>query len=268
MAAARSIWKGKVSFGLVNIPIKLYSAAEDKMFSFNQLCQNGHRIQYKRWCASEDREVPYEEIQKGYEIAKDNYVLIQKEELENIRLKTSKTIDIKEFVEEKEIDPIFVQKSYYVAPDSKTPDKAYLLLVNILKNTGRVAIGKVVLREREQLVALRAFQRGIIMHILHYLEEIKPIDEIKEISTIATSKVKLEEQELSLGKILVDQLRSERFDISDYSDTYTKELEKLIEAKSQGKPHTIKEEEPQETTKDLLEALKASVTKSTRSKHK
>ena len=268
--AARSIWKGRISFGLVNIPIKLYSAAEDKAFSFNQLCQNGHRIQYKRWCYSEDREVSYEEVQKGYEIAKDNYVLIQKEELENIKLKTAKTIDIKEFVEAKEVDPIFVQKSYYVAPDSKTPDKAYLLLVNILKNTDRVAIGKIVLREREQLVALRAFQRGIIMHILHYLDEIRPIDEIKEISAIATSKVRLEEQEVALGKMLVDQLGSERFDISDYSDSYTKELEKLIEAKSQGKLHIVKEEEPEETTKDLLEALKASVTKSTstRSKHK
>jgi DNA end-binding protein Ku len=268
---ARSIWKGSVSFGLVNIPIKLYSAAEDKAFSFNQLCQNGHRIQYKRWCSVEDREVSYEEIQKGYEIAKDNYVLIHKQELENIKLKTTKTIDIKEFVDAKEVDPIFVQKSYYVAPDSKTPpDKAYLLLVNILKNTDKVAIGKVVLREREQLVALRAFQRGIIMHILHYLDEIRPMDEIKEISASATNKVKLEEQELALGKILVEQLRSERFDISNYSDAYTKELEKLIQAKSQGKLHIVKEEEPKETTKDLLEALKASVSKSAsaKSKHK
>src|SRR5919197_183574 len=150
---------GSISFGLVNIPIKLYSAAEEKAFSFNQLCQNGHRIQYKRWCSVEDREVSYEEVQKGYEISKDNYVLIQKQELENIKLKTTKTIDIKEFVEAKEVDPIFIQKSYYVSPDSKTPDKAYLLLVNILKNTGRVAIGKVVLREREQLGALRGFER-------------------------------------------------------------------------------------------------------------
>src|SRR5215207_3191431 len=265
--AARSIWKGSISFGLVNIPIKLYSAAEDKTFSFNQLCQNGHRIQYKRWCPVEDTEVPYQEIQKGYEIAKDNYALIEKEEIENIKLKT---IDIKEFVDARELDPIFVQKSYYVAPDNKTPDKAYLLLVSILKNTDKVAIGKVVLREREQLVALRAFQRGIIMHLLHYLDEIRPMDEIKEISASATNKVKLEEQELALGKILVEQLGSERFDISNYSDAYTSELEKLIEAKSQGRLHIVKEEEPKETTKDLLEALKASVTKSsgTRSRQK
>ena len=268
--AARSIWKGSISFGLVNIPIKLYSAAEEKTFSFNQLCQKGHRIQYKRWCPIEDTEVPYQQIQKGYEIAKDNYVLLEKQELENIKLKTTRTIDIKEFVDAKELDPIFVQKSYYVAPDNKTPDKAYLLLVNILKNTDKVAIGKVVLREREQLVALRAFQRGIIMHVLHYLDEIRPMDEIKEISASATNKIKLEEQELALGKMLVEQLESNRFDISNYSDAYTNELEKLIKAKSQGKVHVVEEEEPKETTKDLLEALKASITKSptVRSRHK
>jgi DNA end-binding protein Ku len=260
--AARSIWKGSISFGLVNIPIKLYSAAEEKTFSFNQLCQKGHRIQYKRWCPIEDTEVPYQQVQKGYEIAKDNYVLLEKQELENIKLKTTRTIDIKEFVDAKELDPIFVQKSYYVAPDNNTPDKAYLLLVNILKNTDKVAIGKVVLREREQLVALRAFQRGIIMHVLHYLDEIRPMDEIKEISASATNKVKLAEQELALGKILVEQLGSDRFDIGNYSDAYAKELEKLIEAKSQGKMHSVKDEEPKETTRDLLEALKASVTKS------
>ena len=266
--AARSLWTGSISFGLVNIPIKLYSAAEDKTFSFNQLCKKGHRIQYKRWCPVEETEVPYQEIQKGYEISKDNYALIEKEELEKIKLKTTKTIDIKEFVDSKELDPIFVQKSYYVAPDSKTPDKAYLLLVNILKNTDKIAIGKVVLREREQLVALRAFQRGIIMHLLHYLDEIRPMDEIKEIAASAANKIKLEEQELALGKMLVEQLGSNRFDISNYSDAYASELERLIKAKSQGKTHTVEEEEPKETTKDLLEALKASITKSPRSRHK
>ena len=268
--AARSIWKGSISFGLVNIPVKLYSAAEERAFSFNQLCQRGHRIQYKRWCPIEEIEVPYQEIQKGYEIAKGNYALIEKQELENIKLKTTRSIDIKEFVNAKELDPIFVQKSYYVAPDNKTPDKAYVLLVNILKNTDKIAIGKVVLREREQLVALRAFQRGIIMHVLHYIDEIRPMDEIKEISESATNKVKLGEQELALGKILVEQLGSDRFDISNYSDAYTDELEKLIEAKSQGRQHIVKDEEPKETTRDLLEALKASVTKSsgTRSRQK
>lgn len=258
--AARSIWKGSISFGLVNIPIKLYSATEDRAFSFNQLCKNAHRIQYKRWCPVEDREVPYAEIKKGYEISKDNYVVIDKAELENIKIKTTKTIDIKEFVSQQELDPIFVEKSYYVGPDSKSPDKAYLLFASILKNTKKVAIGKVVLRDKEQLVALRAYQRGIVMHVLHYLDEIRPVDEIGEISASASAKVNLEEEELALGETLVDKLSSEEFDLSSYSDSYAKQLEQVISAKAEGKVHVVKEESAAEGTKDLLQALKASVT--------
>lgn len=256
--AARSIWKGSISFGLVNIPVKLYSATEDRAFSFNQLCPNGHRIQYKRWCPVEEKEVPYGEIKKGYEIAKDNYVLIDKSDFEKIQIKSTKTIDIKEFVDVTELDPIFVEKSYYVGPEGKIADKAFNLLVNILKNTKKVAIGKVTLREREQLVALRAYQRGIVMHVLHYLDEIKPMDEIKEISETASNKVKLDEQELALGKTLVEQLTSKELDISEYSDAYSKQLEEMIDAKAQGKVHVVKEA-PVTETKDLLAALKASV---------
>jgi DNA end-binding protein Ku len=266
--AVRSIWKGSISFGLVNIPIKLYSATEDSTFSFNQLCKNGHRVRYKKWCPVEEREVSYEEIRKGYEIAKDNYVIIEKQELDDIKIKTTRTIDIKEFVEVSELDPLFVEKSYYVAPDSKTVDKAYIFLVSILKNTGKIAIGKVVLREKEQLVALRAYQRGIVMHVLHYLEEVKPMDEIREISTIAGMKLRLEEQELALGKTLVDQLTSEQLDIGDYSDSYAAQLQQMIEAKAQGKTHVISEEVPTEGVKDLLDALKASVRKTPKAKRK
>jgi len=258
--AARSVWKGSISFGLVNIPIKLYSATEDRVYSFNQLCKNGHRIKYKRWCPVEERKVGYDEIKKGYEISKDNFVVIEKGELDNIKIKTTKTIDIKEFVNLEELDPIFMEKSYYIGPDSKAVDKAYSLLVSILKNTNKVAIGKVVLRDREQTVALRAYQRGIVMHILHYLEEIRPMDEIKEISEMASAKVKLEEQELSLGKTLVEQLSSEELDLGQYSDAYTKQVEELIEAKAKGKELvTATEVRAPESTKDLLAALKASV---------
>jgi DNA end-binding protein Ku len=258
--SARSIWKGSISFGLVNIPIKLYSATEDRVFSFNQLCKNGHRIQYKRWCPVEEREVRYDEIQKGYQIAKDNYVVIEKSELNNIKIKTTDTIDIKEFVDIEELDPIFIENSYYIGPDSKSVDKAYSLLVGILKNTDKVAIGKVVLRDREQTVALRAYQRGIVMHILHYLEEIRPLDEIKEISQLASAKVKLEEQELALGKTLVERLSSDDLDLSQYSDTYTKHMHELIDAKIEGKELiTAQEVSKPETTKDLVAALKASI---------
>jgi DNA end-binding protein Ku len=262
--AVRSIWKGSISFGLVNIPIKVYSATEDNTISFNQLCKNGHRIRYKKWCPVEEREVDYEEIKKGYEVAKDNYVLIEKSDLENIKIKTTKTIDIKEFVGADELDPIYIEKSYYIAPDTKTVDKAYMLMVSILKNTDKVAIGKVILREKEQLVALRAYQRGIVMHVLHYLDEIKPMDEIKEISATLAAKIKLDDQELALGKTLVEQLSSERLDIGDYSDSYAKQVHSLVEAKAQGKIHVVAEETPEEGRKDLLEALKASVRKSSK----
>jgi DNA end-binding protein Ku len=259
--AARSIWKGSISFGLVNIPVKLYSATEDRAYSFNQLCPNGHRIQYKRWCPIEENEVPYSDVKKGYEISKDNYVVLQRSDFEKISIKSTKTIDVKEFVDASELDPLFVEKSYYVGPDSKTPDKAYLLISSILKSTRKVAIGKVVLRDKEQLVALRAYQRGLVMHVLHYLDEIKPMDEIKEISESASNKVKLDEQELSLGKTLVEQLTSKEFDVSDYSDAYAKQLETMINAKAQGKTHVIKEVAEPAEAKDLLEALKASVRK-------
>jgi len=264
---ARSIWKGSISFGLVNIPIKLYSATEDRVFSFNQLDSKGHRISYKRWCSIEEREVPYDEIKKGFEVSKDNYVVIEKSELENIKIKTTKTIDIKQFIDSDDLDPIFVEKSYYVGPDSKTIDKAYSLLSDILKTTKKVAIGKVVLRDREQLVALRSYQRGIVMHVLHYLDEIRPIDEIKELSDVASAKVRLDDKELQLGKLLVDQLSSGEFDVSEYTDTYSKEVENLIEAKAKGKELvSAPETSPQQPTKDLLEALKASVRKAGKSK--
>ena len=133
-------------------------------------------LTWAKWCPIEDREVPYSEIKKGYEVEKDNYVIIEKEDLDKIKIKTTKSIDIKEFVDNKELDPIFVDKSYYVAPDPKSAnDKAYSLLVKILKDSKRIAIGKVVLKDRENLVALRPYQRGIVMHILKYLDEIRPL---------------------------------------------------------------------------------------------
>ena len=112
-------WKGSISFGLVNIPVKVYLATEDREFSFNQLCPNGHRIQYKKWCPVEDKEVSYSEIKKGYEVTKDNYVVVEKGDLDKIKLKTTNTIDIREFIQDKELDPILIEKSYYVAPDNK-----------------------------------------------------------------------------------------------------------------------------------------------------
>src|ERR687895_9842 len=273
--AARAIWKGSISFGLVNIPIQVFSATQKEDFtSFNQLCEKGHKIKYKKWCPIEEREVPWSEIKKGYEIVKNDYVVIEKEDIENIKLKTTNTIEIKEFINSEEFDPLFIEKSYYVGPDTgkkkkgvnnttnnTIPAKAYSLFVKILHETKKVAIGKVVFRDKEQLVALNAYQRGLVMHQLKYLDEIRPVDEIGGLD----SSQKIDANELSLGKTLVENLTAEEFDPGQYSDAYAKELEKLIEAKSRGEKVTVKEEEerPEEPT-DLLAALRASINTQTK----
>ncbi len=260
--AAKAIWKGSISFGLVNIPIQVFSATQKEDYtSFSQLCEKGHKIKYKKWCPLEEREVPWSEIKKGYEITKNDYVVLEKEEIENIKLKTTNTVEVKEFIKSEEFDPIFIEKNYYVGPDPgkkkvEAATRAYSLLVKILNETNKVAIGKVVLREKEHLVGLRAYQRGLVMHQLKYLDEIRPMDEIGNLASLQ----KVDPKELSLGKTLVDNLTAEKFDPGQYSDSYAKELEKLIEAKSKGQKVPIKEveETPEETT-DIIEALKASL---------
>jgi DNA end-binding protein Ku len=254
------IWSGSISFGLVTIPIKVFPATEDKHFSFNQLCPNGHRIKYKRWCPVEEKEIPYQQIQKGYQIHKDDYIVIEPKDLEKIKIKSTNSIDIKEFVSIMELDPILVEKSYYIAPDTKRGnDKAYSLLAKVLTDTKKIAIGKIVLRDKENIVALRPYQRGMVMHMLKYLDEIRPTDDIPEIKEAASSAKKLEREELSLAKMLVDRFSSKELDLSEYSDGYTKELEKLIDAKAKGKPIVVTAEPEQKVKPDLLEALKASM---------
>jgi DNA end-binding protein Ku len=259
--AARAIWKGSISFGLVNIPIQVFSATHKEDYtSINQLCDKGHKIKYKKWCPTEEKEVQWSEIKKGYEITKNNYVVIEKEDLEKIKLKTTNTVEVKEFIDSDDFDPIFIEKNYYIGPDagkkkSESAIKAYALFVRILNETKKIAVGKVVLRDKEHLVALRAYQRGLVMHQLKYLDEIRPIDEIG-----IDSPQKIDSKELSLGKTLVENLSNEKFDPGQYSDAYAKELEKLIEAKSKGQKVVVNEEEEEtEETTDILEALKASL---------
>jgi DNA end-binding protein Ku len=270
-----TIWTGSISFGLVNVPVRLYTTIDtSKDFSFNQLDKEGHRIRYKKWCPVEEREVEYSEIKKGYEIAKDQYVVIETQDLEKIAVESTRTINIKEFIDEQELDPLFVEKSYYIAPDSTdkrgrkkakanpaptVQDKAYSLLVKVLHDMKKAAIGKVVLRgEKERLVAIRAYQRGLVLHTLHYLSEIKPLEAITEISEAKVPPI--DEKERALGQLLVENLTSKDFDISRYHDEYTDELEKLINAKAKGKVRVIRQvtKEPQQT-QDLIAALKASL---------
>ena len=199
-------------------------------------------------------------IVKG--LAKDQYVVIEKQDLETLKLKSTNTIDIKEFVDEKEARPNNDRKSDFIASDNKNKnDKAYSLLVKVLVETKKIALEKIVIREKEYVVALRPYQRVIVMHLLHYLDDIRPVDEISELRDL--QRAAIDNKELSLGKLLVENLASEHFDPSKYSDAYAKELEKLIESKVKGRmvvaePQKVKADE----TKDLVGALKASLQKS------
>lgn len=278
----RSIWNGSISFGLVNIPVKLFTVADSSSeFSFNQLDEKGHRIQYKKWCPIEEREVSYEEIKKGYEISKDEYIVIEKEDLEKIKAVTTKTIDIKEFIDLRDFDTILIEKSYYVSPSTdgkgrkgkskqkesivSASNKAFRLFVNSLKETNKIAIGKVVLKDKEHLVAIRPYQRGLIMHQLMYQEEITPINEIDGMpgSESSESSAPIDEKELDLGKMLIENLSRKQFDVTEYSDEYTKQLEKMITAKSKGITYKTEEkEDPIDSSKDLIQALKASIQRS------
>ncbi|MBV9178608.1 MAG: Ku protein [Nitrososphaeraceae archaeon] len=272
---AHSIWKGSISFGLVNIPVKLYSTSDNsKDFSFNQLDNKNHKIQYKKWCSIEDREVPYSELKKGYQISKDNYVVIEKEDLDKIKMKTTQSIDVKEFIDSKDLDPLLIEKSYYVGPEKNkkngTIDKAYTLFSRVINETNKIAIGKVVLKDREHLVALRAYQRGIVMHQLRYIDELKPVDEVEGMdgssSYSSSQQPSIDSKELSLGKTLVENLSNKEFDISQYSDEYTKQLEKVINAKATGKEtvsNTLSKNQDEDVSKNLLEALKASLQQKT-----
>ena len=282
----RSIWNGSISFGLVNIPIKLFTVSDStNEYSFNQLDKKGHKIQYKKWCPIEEREISYEEIRKGYKIAKDEYVIIEKEDLDKIKAETTKTIDIKEFIDLKDFDTMLIDKNYYVSPSVdgrgkkrknkqkenvvSASNKAFRLFVDSLRETNKIAIGKIVLKDREHLVAIRPYQRGLIMHQLMYQEEITPIDEIEGMpgSESSASSVPIDEKELELGRMLIGNLTSSQFDITQYSDEYAKELERLITAKSNGTTYKTEEKEDSiDTSNDLLEALKASVQRSRTSK--
>jgi DNA end-binding protein Ku len=260
--AIQQSWSGSISFGLVTIPVKLYSTSENKEFSFNQLCPNGHKIIYKRWCPVEGEEIPYGQIKKGYKAGREGYIVFEKNDLDKVKLKTTRSIDIREFVDATELDPILIEDSYYVAPALKKGGghKAYQLLSKVLSESKQIAVGKVILRYKENVVALRPYQRGLVMHILNYLDQIKPPDEIPELREIAKHKIQLEPEEISLAETLVEKMSNKALDLTEYSDSYSKELRRLVEAKIKGKPIVTKHEpKPKDTPTDLLEALKASM---------
>jgi DNA end-binding protein Ku len=253
----RSIWTGAISFGLVSVPVKLYSAVSTKTVRFHQLhATDGVRIQQKRICPADGEEVAYEDLVKGYEIAPDRYVVIDPDELAALEPKKTKSIEIEDFVDLVEIDPIFYDHPYYLVPGTGGA-KPYRLLLDAMREEGKVAIARVVIRSKEQLVALRAMGDVIAMATMNFADEIVDAERLDE---LPGDEVETTDRELAIARQLVDSLAGP-FDPEKYHDTYREAVLELIERKAQGEEITVQPavEEPGPAAPDLMSALQASL---------
>jgi DNA end-binding protein Ku len=254
----RAIWTGAISFGLVTVPVKMYSAVDRKSVRFHQLSgKTGVRVAQKRVDPQTDEEVPYQDIVKGYEIAPDRYVRIEPAELDSLEPKKTKTIEIEEFVELSQIDPIYYDHPYYLAPGTGGA-KPYRLLLEAMEETGKVAIARVVIRSKEQLVAVRPMGIALGMATMLFPDEVlapERLDEVVEAANAKTTK-----REVEIAKQLIESLAGD-FEPDKFSDTYRDEVLALIERKAEGKEIAIQPaaEEVRAPAPDLMSALKASL---------
>jgi len=260
----RAIWTGAISFGLVNVPVKLYSAVSKQTVRFHQLhAPDGVRIQQKRVCPAEDKEVPYEEIVKGYEISPDHYVVITPDELEAIEPRKTKTIDIEDFVDLDEIDPLYYDHPYYLLP-GQGAQKPYKLLVEAMKQANKVGIARVVIRTKEQLVAIRPVGEILAMASMNFADEVVDPDSFDEQPGEETDTSK---REVEMAQELIASLTSE-FDPTKYHDSYRERVLEMIEAKADGQEIAVQPVEEAEPVPDLMAALEASLAAAKQDKKK
>ncbi len=248
----RAIWKGAVSFGMVSIPIKLYTATEEKDVAFHMLHRKDHeRIRQQRYCPADDTVIDWNDIVRGYEIAPDQYVVLEPEDFEKVPVDTTHAIEITDFVPLEQIDPIYYQRTYYLEPE-KVGAKPFALLREVLKDSKLVALAKVTLRQKEQLCTLRLYENTISLETMFYADEIRGADalDIPEAESIT-------ERELQMAKSLVEMLTG-NFEAEKYKDNYRDALLELIERKAEGEE--IKRPAPAAgKVTDLMEALRASI---------
>jgi DNA end-binding protein Ku len=253
------MWSGAISFGLVNVPIKLYSAVSKKTVRFHQLnSETGNRIQQKRVDPETGDEVAYESIVKGYELTRDRYVLITPEELETLDPEKTRSIDIEDFVDESEIDPIYYDHPYYLVPD-KGAAKAYGLLLNAMADADKVAIARVVIRSKEQLVAIRPHRDGdlLVMETMVFADEVVGTDELDGLPD--SKELSVSDRELKMARQLIESLTDE-FDPGKYKDSYREKVLQLIERKAEGEEIAVQPETPEPAkVPDLMAALEASL---------
>ena len=253
----RPIWSGSISFGLVNVPVKLFTAQSSKDVHFNQLhATDNSRVRMKRFCEAENVEIPYDEIVKGYEIAPGQYVVIDPAELEEFDPKATHTIDIEEFVHLDQIDPIFFERAYYLVPDERSA-KPYRLLADALADSQKVAIAKFVMRTKQYLAAIRVVDGVLVLATMLYADEVVPAEEL---DMPDASDVEVTERELKMARQLVDSLTVDDFEPDKFTDDYRERVIELIEAKAAGEV-VVAPAVDAEPTKvvDLLAALEASV---------
>jgi DNA end-binding protein Ku len=249
---AKTIWKGAISFGLVTIPIRVYTATDEKSLKFNQLHEKDQgRIKYKRVCSVDGEEVPYDEIVKGYEYEKDHYVVLSDDELDR-GIRSSRAIDILKFVPEDEIDAIYWKNPYYLVPE-QTGAKAYALLRKALGDEGYVALAKVSFRDKEHLATLRLRDNVFVLETMYWPDEIRPAD-FEELQI----DDEVRPQELKMARSLIENM-TDHFDPDEFHDEYREKLEEVVDAKIQGREIAVVEETGTATVVDLMEALKASV---------
>jgi DNA end-binding protein Ku len=251
-----TMWKGSISFGLVNIPIKLHTATEDKDIKLRTLHKKCHSpVKYEKVCSNCEEELKPEDIVKAYEYTKGKYVVLEEEELENLRKENEdKAVEIIDFVKMSEIDPIYYNRSYFMSPN-EGGGKAYSLLRKALQETEKVGLAKIIIRAKEQLAIIRVYDNTLVMETIHYPDEVRKAADVPSVP----AEDKVTDKELETAKMLIDQLTTD-FEPEKYNDEYRTALLELIESKRTGKEIvTAKEKDPVANVTDLMAALQASI---------
>ena len=249
---ASSVWKGHLTFGLVSFPVRLFTAARGETISFNQLHkEDNSRIKQVIYCQAEDKPIPRTEIVKGYEYEKDRYVVIDEEDIKKVAPKTAKVMEILEFVKADDVDPVYLESSYYMAPD-EGGEKPYALLFEALKETKFYGVAKIAMHNREHIVIVRPGGKGMLLHTMYYNDEIRQVEEFR------TDTSQVNDKQLNMAKMLIDSLAAD-WEPRKYHDTYRANLQKMIQAKVEG--HKIVETPAARIAPviDIMEALKKSL---------
>lgn len=247
-----SIWKGHLTFGLVSFPVRLFTAARGETISFNQLHKTDNsRVKQMLFCQAEDKQISRSEVVKGYEYEKDRYVVIDDEDIKKVAPKTAKAMEILEFVKQDQVDPVFLESSYYMGPD-EGGEKPYALLFEALKDTKFCGVAKIAMHNREHIVIVRPGTTGMILHTMYYADEVKKEDEYR------TDTSTVNEKQLNLAKMLIDSLAAD-FEPQKYHDTYRDNLQEMIKAKVEGNRVVETPTTHFAPVIDIMEALKKSL---------